>query len=317
MRSLSSSAERRLQELRHRLVLELYMQRGDFWQRVSAIRTRWEVRAIVAVPPTLTEGPHLPASCPPRPSWEEIQENLMSPAEQAWEEFVERWRAELVQLHDAAIPGDCRYYFGPEPWDVFLSTCLLFDPPVPGLENYADAAAGPTYLIAHPGRQRRGPHYVMQQPPIAYLRDARLAEEATEDLYLGVIKHLIEKYLEPEGHDPERVLHNVLFGASEARERQEERANAFSDEKNPVRPYITVGPRTTEDDVRNAFRMIRTEQEEPAKVGSPQRNLLLNVECALLKEDGWTYEAIARRYGWPDHTRVSKHVRAGREALGR
>jgi hypothetical protein len=320
MRSLPSSAGPRLEALRQRLVLDLYMKRGAFWDRVRDIRTRWEVNAVRAIPPanpTEPDGIHLPDDCPPRPDWEKILRDPM--CEEAWSAFVQRWHLELVDLHDAVIPHDYRYREGTElEWEAFLSACVLFDPPVPGLEEFARASAGPLRLDVPPNRQGKRPRYVMQQSPIVYLRDAERAERATEALYLGAIEDLIEKYVKPAGHDPQKVLNDVLFDSPQALERREKWAKASSEDANPVRPYVDVRRHTTEQDVRGAWQMIRAGQERLAKDGRPRRGLLRDVECAILHDShGWTYEHIAEHYGWLDHTRVSKHVRAGREALAK
>lgn len=199
----------------------------------------------------------------------------------------------MRDLHDAVIPEDCRLHMASEDrWAVFLSACVIYDPPVPGLEKFANAGAGALGLDEYPGTLGKGPRFAMQQSPIVQLRNAEKAERATEDFYMDAIGHLIER-LEAEGHDRQQIIADVLnFETPEARERWERWARAQS--QNEVRPYIEVGPHTTEQDVRSAFRMLKTAQEGQPDVGRPSRKLLRGAECAILyARCGWTYERIA------------------------
>ena len=52
---VTSSTPALVEETKRRLVCELYLRRGTFWELVSACRTDWNLNPITELPPTTTE----------------------------------------------------------------------------------------------------------------------------------------------------------------------------------------------------------------------------------------------------------------------
>jgi len=107
-----------MEGFRHDLTLELFAQRGAGWNRIAAIRRQQGIQAIKGIPPKLLNaGIYLP-----RPI----------AASDDHDRYV-RWLLALNDLHDAIVPPECRVEgrtcTSAEFWRVFLSACVLFDPP--------------------------------------------------------------------------------------------------------------------------------------------------------------------------------------------
>ena len=92
------------------------------------------------------------------------------------------------------------------------------------------------------------------------------------------------------------------------------------------RYYVEVDEHTTLDDVKGAFRMIRSIQ--PTKEKKPPRDRLVSVQCAILYDrhngadpgDGrrrlWTYSNLAKKFGLSSPRVAGTYVKLGRELLG-
>jgi hypothetical protein len=87
---------------------------------------------------------------------------------------------------------------------------------------------------------------------------------------------------------------------------------------------VEVDERTTLEDVKGAFRMIRSIQ--PAKESKPPRDPLISVQCAVLYDQHnradpedrrrrWSYANLARRFGLSSPRAARDHVSLGRELL--
>jgi hypothetical protein len=63
------------------------------------------------------------------------------------------------------------------------------------------------------------------------------------------------------------------------------------------RPYILVEPHTTEDDVRNAFRILAAALPRRPRPVKPPRDPLVSVQCAVWYDRyGWSQERIAEHF---------------------
>ena len=195
-------------------------------------------------------------------------------------------------------------------WERFLSACLVYDPPVPGLVEFADKFDFATEGTLEP--LGSGPDYGMVAPPIRWMRDPETAESAKAELYWGMIESLIERYIEPQGLNAEDVLQDVLHNTPGLLEGLRK-----AEAENVARPFIEVRPHHTEEDIRNAFRMIAaTHEERKTQAGRSPRDPLLAAECAILHyRYDWKYPQLADRYCWQDENLASKYVRSGREVL--
>jgi hypothetical protein len=321
MRSLPSSAERRILEFKCRLVISLHEERGQFWEAVRAIRDRWGVTAPSQLPPGTTSPRYLPD----HPAFARIKRFDFRDKEEydAWLDSEDsneyhvnevRWLNDINALHDKVIPED--YCVGGSHglslmmWRKFLSGCVVYDPPVPGLVKFRDRLRFGE--MGGPPPPGRGPHYYMSVPPLAQVRDAEKAEVAQEEFYRRVIRELLERYIEPQGLNPGEVIRDVLRNTPGLWERLHE-----AEEQNPSRFVIDPKPYHTESDVRNAFQMIAAAREEPPRVGRGFRDALLAAECAILHDQcGWTYERLRDHYNWLDHSLVGKYIKTGRVVLG-
>ena len=196
-----------------------------------------------------------------------------------------------------------------------MSACVMYDPPMPGLPGFAEVGAAELTREQAPKPARSGPDYTMAQAPIVQLKDANRATKIVEKFYEGIIDQMIDKYLIPAGYDPAQVLDDVLFiGTPEAVERWRRREQA--ELENEARPYIKASSHNTEADIQNARRILAADEDERPRSGRDSRDLLLNVECAILKDRfGWTVEKIAKHYGWQNTTRPGKPIKEGRQVL--
>ena len=132
--ALPSDAERQLIAMKRRLVEELCLRRGSFWERVRDMRSRWGIMAVTAIPPTV--GAPGPPECAPKAPWEGGQET-------EWEAFVERWNADVFSILDRTVP---KYFHEGIDWWDFLHACVLYDPRFLGCRSSQSAAA--SYLVA-------------------------------------------------------------------------------------------------------------------------------------------------------------------------
>jgi len=332
---LASSGERRLHAVRQRLVLDLYERRGDVWAGVSEFRRRWDIEASRGLPAPLASEDgrcYEPAGLWGGGPAFRLEEGS---GESGWQRYVElselgrlmpqresgwQWYAELSELHDRIVPRQGRLAsMSTVRWGAFLSACVMYDPKVPGLPEFARvgaAALKPDRVLPEcaggkrTGSEDRG----MVQAPIVYLKDADRSAEIVGNYYQDVIAHIIDKYLVPRGFDPVEVLDDLAFRRSPEMRRIFDR-RVQAERENERRPYIEVSPHNTERDVQSAFRMLASKQEERPKTGRPGRDLLLDAECAILKDRfEWSVEQIAEEYGW-ESTRPTKPIKEGRRIL--
>ena len=303
MRSLPSSAEVRIRDLTSELLLDLHLRRGAFWEAVGDIRARWRIEAVTQLPPDI----HYTAVYTPRghPEFDRPDDK-----EDYGRTPHHGWREELRILYDQAIPEDC--HVGDELhsraiWEMFLSACVVFDPPVPGLVEFRNSFD--FGLLGGPESPAGGSPFGMVAPPLVQeTRDAEKAARAQEEYYLRMIVYLFERYIEPQGLDFREVI-------ADAFEKVPWPDPAEWEHEEP-RWFIEVKPHHTEDDARNAFRMLAAAHAERPKIGRPRRDSLMAIEAAILHDrHDWTYEHLANHYGWQEYALASKYVKDGREIL--
>jgi hypothetical protein len=230
-----------MRQAKRRLVLNVFLRRRAAWERVRAIRERWGIEAQTQIPPSSRGIGYLPDSVgsPPEEQFGEQRER--------WEAKYYEWRADLSALYYAVVPEegrDSKYLVGG--WETFLSMCVCFDPPETQLEDFADKIRW-TYSNIIP---RAGRHS-MHDPPIVWLRDADLAEEAVTKFYEELVAALCEKYVHPQGVTTEEAIRSIRKQNPELFVRLGER-----DRANESRPYIDVKPYNTQEDITSAFRML-------------------------------------------------------------
>ena len=311
MLSLRSSAEERITFRKQTLIVDLVRKSGSFWDALSDIRCRWGIRAMVEIPPAgMPFSPHMPPDAP------KYTPQLDGGGCEEWENYAEKWLQELGKLHDKCIPDDCRvgHRFSSQMfWERFLSACVLYDPPDDQLEEYASRHQ--IRLVGHRISEGAAPHrsapYRTIAPPIRWMRDAGAVEEAM----LEVLNRFVSNIIEQHERTPDVPVADLI---REMMRSPEFFAPVREDgEKNPATPSIQVKPWHTEDDIRNAFRMISSTQKDRPRRGRPKRNNLRAVQCAsLVDRYGWTEDQVGDRYGWIASGKAGKYIRDGRKILG-
>jgi hypothetical protein len=318
---LRSDEGNRLVRFKHELVLDLFLRRGKFWEEISDMRNRWEVKAIA----------HSPSST----------QIIVRPEKAAGPEKA-RYEQELAELRERVIPA--RYSDAIAPWEFpgnpgnnwqrwewFLSLCVMNDPPetdLVGFANYQNPrpTALPPVRSEWSEEQRATTErnywpLRMVAPPIRWLEDPHTVFHRENWLHRTLIERVQERLAE-EG------LKINLVRLLEQERREQDLIKEFV-ETFPHSPklYIEVNDWTTWNDVENAFRLIRQRNPDPQEGGAPGRDALVALQCALLydrhnstdPEDGrvkeWTYERLAKELGLRGPRAAKKHVELGRRIL--
>lgn len=260
MRSLPSSAEKRIRDLKADLVVSAHLKRGAFGEAINGIRERWGIEAPAQIPFAITPGTYyVPPGFPEEAAPDEA-------GYKEWQAALESWTGELLTLY-RFVSEDCRETVGSDflNWIKLLSALIVFDPPVPGLREFRDALDEP-HITPRPMPAPNEPEYRGVGLPVRWIRR--------------------------EGDRPGLV--------------------------------IDVRLEHTEDDILSAFRVIRSTFSERPKPGRPKGDALLYAECALLHSSpDWTYERMAKHYGWKNNdtsastyrSKARDYIRAGRDYL--
>jgi hypothetical protein len=307
---LESGAERRLRQIRGDLILELFLRRGSFWEAVRDTRGRLGVSARTGLPPRPAVGRLLPEDAP----GPEDRKGYVAYATR-WNEDMSVLRREIVPDVRPATRGDTDF-LSERSWVEFLSACVLYDPPADRLVEFA-SHSDPQPTVLGEGRVPAEKRLKMVGAPVTTLLDL----SKTGDWYwLRVLSYVGERYLEPQGVDVEDLIENAIWQVPGLHEEHLERAEWWSELY-----YVEVDGHTSLDDVKRAFRMIRSEQG--SKVTKPPRDRLVAVQCTLLydrhnrrlPEDGrrweWTHEKLAEKFGLGSPRAAKAHVALGREII--
>jgi len=296
---LASSMERRLQTFRRELVVDLVTRHGLFWEQVDWIRRLRHIEAEPRMPPTLDPGKvHFPASLKPsRGQWRREHE-----------QELREWMVLLNVLHDTVVPDDLRvqtpYSYSLDFWMGFLSACIVFDPPLDNLLGFAEhgvAAYGDFVNPFNPWDDGDGPE--MLGAPISFLPDPEQLIAEEQERHDWVIGRLQEALDAREiTHRGEIDLREMAAHFEFVYESEYEKAHKKHDgslPRIPTRPYITVDVHTTEDDVRNAFKLMVANQHKRPRPARPKRDPLLCLQCAVWYDEcGWSHERIAQTMRW-------------------
>lgn len=323
-RLLESSVERRLQSFRRDLTLDLFTRHGSFWERVDEVRRRWHIEVVARVPPAPDlDHAHLPPLL--------NGEDRGARAVREHPDFI-RWSVLLGQLHAEFVP-ETHHVVGAsfrseDVWDGFLSGCLLYDPPAGDLLAYADApvAAYGDFLNAlAPWEEADADAPQMFGAPIRYLYDTDELLDWEEQRRARLVDAL-HALLEPRGFDVWEFVYNFDFQTATGPSLKLLGATMPAKGGPMPKPFIEVGPATTEEDVRGAFRILaaRFGGKRPQAI-RPQRDRLTAVQCAIWHdEEGWSQERIAARFGWtvqrppgmtPRCETARQYVNEGRDIL--
>ena len=221
---------------------------------------------------------------------------------------LQEWMVLLNVLHDAVVPSNLRvetpYSYSLDFWMGFLSACVIFDPPPDNLLGFAEhgvAAYGDFVNPFNPWDDSDGPE--MLAAPITFLPDPEQLIAEEQERHTWVIGRLQEAL------DARAVIRRGEVDLTEMAahfefvyESEYEKAHKKHDGKLlPIhtKPYITVDENTTENDVRNAFKLMVANQPKRRRPARPKRDPLLCVQCAVWYDEcGWSHERIAQTMGW-------------------
>lgn len=321
---LASSKERRLQTFRRELVVDLVTRHGLFWERVGWIRSLQRIKAEPRMPPPLNPGRvHLPSwLVPDLGHWRPEQRQPL-----------QEWMVLLNVLHDAVVPDDLRietpYSYSLDFWMGFLSACVVFDPPPDNLLGFAEhgvAAYGDFVNPFNPWDDSGGPQ--MLAAPISFLPDPEQLIAEEQERHSWIIGRLQEAL------DARAIIRRGEINLSEMASHFEFLYQSVQEEARrqrnempspPVRPYITVDAHTTENDVRNAYKLMVANQPKRPRPARPRRDPLLCLQCAVWYDQcEWSQERIAQTMGWtiqypagakPRSETARQHIADGRLLL--
>lgn len=292
--------EQRLQLHRQQLVADLFTRHDIFWNRVRWIRDLMHIEAEAQLPPPLNPNAvHFPAHLRPAPrTWTRSPDQMRA---------LQEWMVLLHALHNAVVPDSLRvetpYSHSLDFWMGFLSACVVFDPPPEKLLEFAEhgvATYGDFINPLNPWDDGDGPE--MLAPPIRFLPDPErlLADERKrQDWVITRLQKALEALPGSRRGEidlPEMAAHfEFLYDAAQ----DEQRRSTGDPLPVPMRPYIHVTEHTTEEDVRNAFRLMTANRPAHPASGRRRRNRLLCLQCAVWYDAcGWSQERIAKAMGW-------------------
>jgi hypothetical protein len=311
MSSLPSSAASKLVLARHQLVKELYLQEGPFWDGIAAIRGRWSVKSQTRVPEASEwlDTRFLPSCFDSRP-----QDDFSEEGER-WHERFRDWLSDLHALYDAAVPKEGLLYKYPAvSWELFLSMCVLFDPPETRLQEFADR-----FHWSYSNVIPRGNKEVAGALPIVWLRDADQAETTMRVFYEGLLAALLEKYVHPQGISSEDALETIHKEKPDLLARLMQGLG-----NNKSHPYIDVKADPRKEDILSAWTLLRERRALPRASGGT-RDPLIALQCAILyddyngpnPEDGreriYTHKSLAQMFSLHGTRAAKDYIELGRE----
>lgn len=296
-----SSELNRFLDLKQQLVAQLSTRRGLFWDAVREMRARWGIEAEIRIPPA-TIGAPSPAGTVAQ--WTEGMQTIRDDVGRGMRlmDPLQQWNAELRTIRDRVIPEKYHRSLS-DWWEAVIAKCVFYHPPETSLLEFAEVLGTPMVGFGRLEVDDELPPVVAS--PIRVLRDPDKVEEDTEWFWARVMGEL-ENRLKPLGVDIGPILKDI-WGAQDLWNEYVERVG-----QNQPRYYIEVDENTTKKDVLYAWGVIRPTTSQG---GRPPGELLVDIECARLHEDGCTDKEIAERYGWQDTSVVKKHIKRGQNTL--
>ena len=253
----------------------------------------------------------------------------LTPEMEAWSRWVEDieslvWRFVPSQLWLGIRPFDlwdalARIGFSEyrgdrfldSPWAVFLSGCVVVDPPPCDLLLYADSFCPPERGVPAGARDTA---IMRAKPAVAYLQDAGKAA-ATERWLCSAVLGGLEVRLRPLGIDVVAMFGEIF---AELRDEYGDRLK-----QNPPQPYVDPSSDATIDEMVQAVRELGGKRGQDRLEEAATIHPLVDLQCANWYDDcGWDHPRIARRFGWkvgqrpdgqPWSESVRAHVAAGRK----
>src|SRR5215217_8800155 len=267
---LSTTATSRIEETKRRLVVELFVRRGDFWDMVCGLRHKYGIHPRVGLPhdestmPLLPEdGPrHHPTSSVVDTKHPERREQIKQHNRRAYE-FDHDWFGDLDRIVHERVPRELRKSPGSSTnvlglpagssrlsneygfWVRFVSICVLYDPPETALVEFADFARARPYRVSATGGENMT--IAMQTPPVANLADPADERELVMSEVNLILDEINRRYLQPRGLDINDMWRDALRSNPKIATRI-----WYKEELLQRRLYIEVDESTTDQDVRAA-----------------------------------------------------------------
>lgn len=292
--------------------MDLVLLRRPTAPLIVDMRERWNIQPETRMPPPYQGGPHPPPSIGPQP-----EEEFGTEEYDAWHAEYQEWRNDLTALYRAVVPEEARdSEYLVSGWGVFLSRCVLFDPPETQLVEFADALSWRYSNVILPDG------YEVNALPIVWRADHNRTEETWIEFFNGVVEALCEKYAHPQGVSSEEAWRRVREENSDLFDRW--RQGLYD---NRSRPFIDVRPYTTQEDVESAYKVLRDRQGAGPGVGRDEREELIAVQCAILHDrfnlpdptDGrrriWSFGRLAQKFELRSPRAAKAYVERGRELL--
>src|SRR5215211_56713 len=286
---LTSSTAALVEKTKRRLVCELYLRRGKFWDLVRACRMDWDITPIIGLPPT-TDGSVLWPENTPEHSYAAVSRggvvNMHLSTEQRKRieehnkrvvQFEQAWYRNLNRIVKSTVASELRdsnrggrslvglpaggrrlgsvYGF----WLWFTSACVLYDPPETALIQFAECATPKPYRVSYGSSYRSQDNdksVSMQAPPIKEQADSGELRGMIMSQVRLILDEINRHHLQALGLDVHAMWRDVLYRPDVVGEifRQEECLK--------TQLYIEVHEHTTDEDVRAARRVIRARQDK-------------------------------------------------------
>jgi hypothetical protein len=284
------------------LTVQLFLQRGEFWDAVRELREQRGITALKRLPPS---GDNMSGLIHPR----------RAPDEDVFG-ALDKWKADLQYIEERCVPARFR---GSAEWNEFISACVLFDPPsLEDLDTFT-RHGDPRYYEPD-ARGLWGERAPMQAK--APVRRVIADEKALEKVHFWLINRVLEelgkRYLEPAGIDLEEALQEI-FDTTKLN-------NQYHAKKRDLRRewHIVASDGVNTNDIKKAADMLPTVREARSPGGRAPRNHLVAIQCAALydAEDAPGEDVpkstkrslLAERYGLPENE-VTHYVKLGRDLI--
>ena len=288
---LASSTVALVEETKRRLVCELYLRRGTFWELVRACRMDRGVNPVIGIPPPEPFDLVLWPEDKPEHSYAAVsssgvvnthlskeQRKRIEEHNKTVVEFENTWYRDLDSIVKSTVPselgasniGDFSLVGLPAggrrlglenlygSWLLFASACVLYDPPETALIQFAEYATPQPYCVSF-GNSYRGEDVdkslSIQALPIRGQPDSADLRDMIMSQVDLILDEINKHYLQDLGLDVHAMWQDVASKPDVMNEiyRQEELLRQ--------RLYIEVFEHTTDKDVRAARRAIRAMQE--------------------------------------------------------
>lgn len=306
---MSSPRAKKLADLKRGLVLQLFRQRGWFWDAVEAVREKGDIEAKMAMPPIdrylyIVLGREPPAGY----SGPAVKERIRATLQE-----------EIPKLGSLTLPEE----FG-EPslltgeWADFLTACVMFDPPIDRLPEFSEYG-GPSRVSFGRDETESDAQEVSATASVRILRDPGEVEIKRIVFLMKTIDELDKSFPEIDVWNRVKDIWKSE-GLSEQLESDLEECTA--------RFYIDVREDTTAKDVGDAYHFLKELQGEQRDAGgAPSRDQLVAVQCAIFYDQQnltheadrrrrlWTYEKLAERFGLKSKRAAKQYVELGRTIL--